>query len=83
MVLMKPDGGIRPILCGEVWRRCFTNLVVNDTTIRNEETRLFTSSYDKFIQTGGLRDDTSHCDKILTCFYDNLDVSDRTCLAGL
>ncbi len=26
MVLQKQDGGIRPILCGEVWRRCFASL---------------------------------------------------------
>jgi hypothetical protein len=26
MALQKPDGGIRPILCGEVWRRCFASL---------------------------------------------------------
>jgi hypothetical protein len=31
MVLQKPDGGIRPILCGEVWRSCFASLTVNDT----------------------------------------------------
>jgi hypothetical protein len=41
MALQKPDGGIRPILCGEVWRCCFTSLEVNVTPIRNEETKLF------------------------------------------
>jgi hypothetical protein len=30
------------------------------------------------MQTAGIRDDASHCAKILTCFYDNLDVSDPT-----
>jgi hypothetical protein len=29
MALQKPDGGIRPILCGEVWRRCFASLAVS------------------------------------------------------
>jgi hypothetical protein len=37
MALQKPDGGIRPILCGEVWRFCFAILEVNTTPIRNEE----------------------------------------------
>ena len=78
MALQKPDGGIRPILCGEVWRRCFSILAVNVTPIHNETTKLFTSSYDNFIQTAGIRDGASHCAKILTCFYDNLDVSDPT-----
>ena len=27
MALQKQDGGIRPILCGEIWRRCFASLV--------------------------------------------------------
>jgi hypothetical protein len=76
MALKKPDGGIRPILCGEVskWRLCFDSLVVNDTPIRKEAAKLFTSTYDNFIQTTGI----SHCAKILTCFYANLDVSDPT-----
>jgi hypothetical protein len=78
MALKKPDEGIRPILCGEVWRRCFASLAVNATPIRNEAAKLFTSSYDNFIQTAGIRDGASHCAKILTCFYDKLDVSDPT-----
>ncbi len=61
MALQKPDGGIRPILCGEVWRRCFGRLTVNDTPIRNEEAKLFTSSCDNFIQTAGIREGSSHC----------------------
>jgi hypothetical protein len=76
MDLQKPDGDIHPILCGEVWRRCFASLAVNTTPIRNEEAKLFTSSYDNFIQTAGIRDGVSHCAKILSVFYDNLDTSD-------
>ena len=76
MALQKPDRGIRPILCGEVWRRCFASLAVNATPIRNEAAKLFTSSYDNFIQTAGIRDGASHCAKILSVFYDNLDTSD-------
>jgi hypothetical protein len=60
MSLQKPDGGIRPILCGEVWSRCFASLTVNARPIHNEEAKLFTSSYDNFIQTAGIRDGTSH-----------------------
>jgi hypothetical protein len=35
MVLQKQDGGIRPILCGEVWRPCVESLVVNVTPVRD------------------------------------------------
>jgi hypothetical protein len=78
MALQKPDGGIRPILCGEVWRRYYTILVVNATPIRQEAAMLFTSTYDNFLQTAGIKDGASHYVKILTCFFDNLDVSDPT-----
>ncbi len=63
MALQKPDGGIRPILCGEVWRHCFASLAVNDTPIRNEAAKLFTSSYNNFIQTEAA--------KLFTSSYDN------------
>jgi hypothetical protein len=76
MALQKQDGGTRPILYGEVRSRCFSNLTVNATPIRNEETKLFTSNYDNFIQTAGIRDGASHCAKVLLIFYDNLDISD-------
>ena len=55
---------------------CFASLTVNDMPIRNEEAKLFTSSYDNFIQTAGIRDGASHCAKILPVFYDNLVISD-------
>jgi hypothetical protein len=54
MTLQKQDGGIRPILCGEVWRRCFASLAANATPIRNEADKLFTSTYDNFMQTAGI-----------------------------
>jgi hypothetical protein len=76
MVLQKQDGGIRPILCGEIWRRCFGSLAVNATPVRNEAAKVFTSTYDTFIQTAGIRDGASNCAKILSVFYDNLDTSD-------
>jgi len=76
MDLQKQDGGIRPILSGEIWRRCFASLAVNATPVRNEVAKLFTSTYGNFIQTAGIRDGVSHCAKILSVFYDNLDISD-------
>jgi hypothetical protein len=36
----------------------------------------FTSTRDDFIQTAGIRDGASHCAKIPSVFYDNLDISD-------
>jgi hypothetical protein len=75
MALQKQDGSIRPILCGEIWRRCFASLAVNATPVRNEAAKLFTSTYDTFILTAGIRDGASHCAKILSVFYDNLDTS--------
>ena len=60
MDLQKQDGGIRPILCGEIWSRCFASLAVNATPVHNEVLKLFTSTYDNFIQTEGIRDDASH-----------------------
>ena len=76
MTLQKQDGGIRPILFGEIWRRGVVSLTVNVTSVRNEEVKLFTSTYDNFIQTAGIRDGSSHCTNILSVFYDNLDTSD-------
>ena len=54
MALQKQDGVIRRILCGEIWRRCFASLAVNATPVRNEAAKLFTSTYDNFIQTAGI-----------------------------
>jgi hypothetical protein len=36
MALQKQVGCIRPILSGEIWRRCFANLAVNATLVRSE-----------------------------------------------
>jgi hypothetical protein len=75
MALQKQDGGIHPILCGEISRRCFASLAVNATPVRKEADTLFTSTYN-FIQTAGIHDGASHCAKILSVFYDNLDHND-------
>ena len=29
LALQKPGGGLRPILCGESWRRCFASLAAH------------------------------------------------------
>jgi hypothetical protein len=60
MALQKQDGGLRPIHCAEIWRRCFASLAVNATLVRNEADKLFASAYDNFIQTAGIRDGASH-----------------------
>jgi hypothetical protein len=56
--------------------RCFASLAVNTTSVRNEAAKPFTSTYDNFIQTAGIRDGASHCAKIISVFYDSLDTSD-------
>ena len=39
----KDGGGIRPIICGESWRRCFASLAAN--AVRGPICRTFTSTY--------------------------------------
>ena len=80
MTLQKQDENIRPIHSGEIWSHCFVNLTVNVTSVHNEEVKLFSSTYDNFIQTTGIRDGVSHCAKILVYFNDNLDTSDPNVL---
>jgi hypothetical protein len=65
MDLQKQDGGILPILWGEIWRRCFESLTVNTTPVLNEEAK-----------SAGIRDGVSNYTKILSVFYTNLDTSD-------
>ena len=65
--LAKDSGGIRPIICGESWRRCFASLAAND--VRGPISRIFTSPYDQKLQTAGLQDGASHCAKILSSMY--------------
>jgi hypothetical protein len=50
MDLQKQDGDIRPILCEEIWRRCFSSLAVNAMPVRNEEVNLLTSTYDHIVR---------------------------------
>ena len=63
----KPQGGIRPLLCGSVFRRCFASLAA--ASITDECAAYFTTSFPNFIQcAGGLKDGTSVCAKILQLF---------------
>ena len=55
--------------------KILTSLVVNLAPVRKDATKIFTSTYDNFIQTGGIRDVTSHYAKILSAIYDTLDTS--------
>ena len=68
-------GGLRPILCGESWRRCFASLAAH--AVRGPVSNIFTSTYENFLQTAGLKDGASHCAKILTSMYATLN-SDPT-----
>jgi hypothetical protein len=69
MALQKQDGDIRPILCGEVWRRCFASLAVNVTPIRKEAAKFFASTFDNFIQIAGIRDGAWHLEYIARKYY--------------
>ena len=63
-------GGLRPIICGESWRRCLANLAV--AAVRGPISKIFTSTYENFLQTAGLQDGASHCAKILSAMYASL-----------
>jgi hypothetical protein len=68
-----PDGspgGLRPIICGESWRRCLANFAA--AAVRGPISNIFTSTYDNFLQTAGLQDGASHCAKILSAMYASL-----------
>ena len=63
----KDRGVVRPIICGESWRRCFASLAAN--AVRGPISRFFTSTYEFFLQTAGLQDGAFHCAKILSSMY--------------
>ena len=66
---LKPQGGIRPLLCGSIFRRCFASLAA--ASITDECTEYFTRSFPNFLQcAGGLKDGTSICATILQLFDD-------------
>ena len=51
--LQDAGGGLRPILCGESWRRCFASLAAH--SVRGPVSHIFTSTYNNFIQTDGIK----------------------------
>jgi hypothetical protein len=57
------------------WRSGVAALPVAANAVRNNAARIFTSRYDNFIQTEGIRDGASHCAKLLSVSYDTLDTS--------
>jgi hypothetical protein len=66
---LKKDGGIRPLSCGSIWRRCAARLV-NDYT-RNAAHRYFTTTYPNFMQcAGGLEDGATRCAQLLNMLHD-------------
>jgi hypothetical protein len=68
-VFLKKDGGIRPLLCGSIWRRCAARLI-NDYA-RNAAHRYFTTTYPNFMQcAGGLEDGATRCAQLLNMLHD-------------
>ena len=56
--LQKLDGGLRPILCGDMWRRCLASLAAQ--ACRKPLARQYLTSFDNFIQCAGIKDGPSH-----------------------
>jgi hypothetical protein len=59
---------LRQPRCGESWRRCCASLAAN--AVRGPISRIFTSTYEFFLQTAGLQNGDSHCAKILSSMED-------------
>ena len=45
MALQKQDGGLRPILSEEIWRRYFASLAINESPVRNEAAKIFSIDF--------------------------------------
>ena len=68
-VFLKKDGGLRPLLCGSIWRRCAARLT-NDCT-RDAAHTYFTTTYPNFMQcAGGLQDGVPRCAQVLNMLHD-------------
>ena len=77
MAFMKEGGGLRPLLCGTAWRRCFASITAR--ALAPDATRFFTTSCPNFIQfAGGMRDGTTMCAKVLNFFDSHDDSTIRT-----
>jgi hypothetical protein len=68
MALQIQDGGLAPSSVGGLgkatWRLCSVSLAVNATPVRHDTAKIFTSTYDNFIQTVDIRDDSARCAEI-------------------
>jgi hypothetical protein len=51
LVFLKKDGGLRPHLCGSIWRRCAARLTSDCT--RDDAKTYFTTTYPNFMQCAG------------------------------
>ena len=61
---LKKDGGLRPLLCGSIWRRCAARLTSDCT--RDGAHTYFTTTYPNFMQcAGGLQDGATRCAQLL------------------
>ena len=66
---LKKTGGLRPLLCGSIWRRCAARLFSDCT--REASHKYFTTTYPNFMQcAGGLQDGASRCAQLLNMLHD-------------
>lgn len=64
---IKPTGGLRPLVCGSIFRRCFASLVADG--LKKPATTFFTTTYENFIQcAGGLPDGATYCAHMVQAF---------------
>jgi hypothetical protein len=66
---LKKDGGLLPLLCGSIWRRCAARLTRDCT--RDSVHTYFTTTYPNFMQyEGGLQDGATRCAQLLNMLHD-------------
>ncbi len=66
---LKKNGGLRPLLCGSLWRRCAARLVCDCT--RDAAHKYFTTTYPNFMQcAGSLHDGATRCAQLLNMLHD-------------
>ena len=66
---LQKDGGLRPLLCGSIWRRCAARLT-NDCT-RDAAHTYFTTTYPNFMQCAcGLQDGATRCAQLFNMLHD-------------
>jgi len=61
---LKANGRLRPLVCGDAWRRCIASLIAQ--FLKLDAAHFFTSTFPNFIQcAGGLRDGATICAQTL------------------